>query len=64
MDGVLNRVPSEEWLKAFITNQDSLIEVKDEYTLEIMTWSPVNWNHNFADLEENDLDTLMAYITQ
>ena len=64
LKGVLSRVPSEDWLKAFITNQDSLIQIEDEYTLGIMTWSPVKWNHNFSDLEKNDLDTLMSYITQ
>lgn len=51
MSGVLDRVPSEEWLKQFITNQDSLIKVRDEYTVEIMKESKVEWSHNFKELE-------------
>lgn len=64
MSGILDRVPSKEWLRKFITNQDSLIEVEDKYTLEIMEWSAVEWNHNFDDLEKADLDTLLNYILQ
>lgn len=63
MSGVLDRVPSEEWLKQFITNQDSLIKVRDEYTLEIIKESKVEWSHNFKELEENELEELLEYIS-
>ncbi|MFT6503206.1 MAG: hypothetical protein ACJASQ_003339 [Crocinitomicaceae bacterium] len=63
MSGILERAPSEEWLRHFITNQDSLIEIEDLYTLEIMQWSAVKWNHNSSDLKKHELDTLIGYIT-
>ncbi|MDG1330819.1 MAG: cytochrome c [Crocinitomicaceae bacterium] len=64
MNGVLERSPSEEWLITFITNQDSLIEIEDKYTLEVMERKPTKWAHDYNDLEKKDLDTLMSYITQ
>lgn len=64
MNGILDRVPSKKWLIEFITNQDSLIEIEDEYTLEIMKWSAVRWNHNFNELRKQGLDDLINYIEQ
>lgn len=63
MHGVLDKV-SEVWLIQFITNQDSLIAAGDEYTLEIMKWSAVEWNHNFTELRDRDKKVLLDYIRQ
>ena len=64
LTGILDRVPSEEWLRSFISNQDSLIAIGDEYTLEIMEFSPVKWSHHLSNAEQRDFDTLISYITQ
>jgi len=64
MKGILDRVPSEDWLRSFITNQDSLVAIGDSATLKIMDWSPVKWNHHLSDADKRDLDTLMSFITQ
>jgi hypothetical protein len=64
MSGILERVPSEEWLRNFITHQDSLVAARDSVALKIMDQSPVKLSHNFSNLESRDLDTLMKYITQ
>ena len=64
MEDILDRIPSEEWLRNYITNEDSLIEAKDEYALKAAQWSPVRGVHNHADLSKQDLDTLIKFITQ
>jgi mono/diheme cytochrome c family protein len=64
LEGILDRVPSEEWLRNYIMNEDSLIEAKDEYALKIARWSHVRGIHNHSDLSKQDLDTLIRYITQ
>lgn len=50
MKGLIQKEPSKEWFIAFITNQDSLIKIKDTYTLKCMQFSPVDFRHNFNEL--------------
>ncbi|GAB5417991.1 MAG: hypothetical protein Crog4KO_14440 [Crocinitomicaceae bacterium] len=60
--GILDRVPSEDWLRNFITNEDSLTRIKDSATLAIQKMKPTSGNHNFQSLSENQLNTLIDYI--
>ena len=63
MTGVLDRVPSEKWLREFLTNQDSLVSIDDEYTMEIMNWSSSGWSHGSSNLNSEQLDEMIEYIT-
>ena len=64
MDGISERIPHENWLEAFITNQDSLIKIRDPYTLEVMLSKPVEFPHNYSDLSDEELTKLLDYIKQ
>lgn len=59
---VLERVPSEQWFTDFVRNEDSLKKIKDPYTLEIEEWSPVDFRHNFKELDEKQLEEIKYYI--
>ncbi|NRA11749.1 MAG: hypothetical protein HRT57_07330 [Crocinitomicaceae bacterium] len=62
--GILDRAPSRTWLEQFITNEDSLLRVEDKYTMEIQNWSPWKGYHQNPNMEKDDLDKLIDYITQ
>ena len=64
MSGLIQRVPNENWIVEFITNQDSLINIRDKYTLDIMLWSPVEFSHNYSDISNDDLSKLLEYVKQ
>lgn len=63
LEGILSRVPSKEWLQTFIRNQDSLIQISDSTTLQRMTWSPVEHKHAYSNLDENQWNELIDFIT-
>jgi hypothetical protein len=59
MKGLIQKVPSKEWFIAFITNQDSLIKIKDPYTLKCMQFSPVDFHHNFKELNSYNIAKIL-----
>lgn len=61
---ILDRVPSEKWFDDFVRNQDSLHSNKDPHTLEIEKWSPVDFVHNFTELNEQQLSEIKDYLDQ
>ncbi len=61
---ILSRVPSEKWFDEFVKNEDSLKEIKDEYTIKIEKYSPVDFIHNFKDLNEIQLQEIKRYLNQ
>jgi hypothetical protein len=63
MQGILDRVPSDAWLRMYITNEDSQIAIGDTVALRIARWSPMKGNHQHT-MSKANLDTLMHYITQ
>lgn len=63
LEGILSRVPSKEWLQTFIRNQDSLIQISDSTTLQKMSWSSVEFNHRYSNLDENQWNELIDFIT-
>lgn len=61
---ILNRVPSEKWFDEFVRNQDSLKRYNDQYTIEIEKWSPVDYVHNFKELNKKQLKEIKDYLNQ
>lgn len=59
ISGAIERGPYEGWFRDFITNQDSLLQAGDEYTLRLKEhWGNMGWNHQYDDLPETDLEAL------
>jgi hypothetical protein len=59
MKGLIQKEPSKEWFIAFITNQDSLVKIKDAYTLKCMQFSPVDFRHNFKELNSYNIAKIL-----
>ena len=64
MLNILDKVPSELWFDQFVRSEDSLEQVQDPYTLEIQKWSPVDGNHNFKEITEEQLQQLKEFFSQ
>tara|TARA_R110002051_G_scaffold322862_1_gene414713 strand:- start:792 stop:1229 length:438 start_codon:yes stop_codon:yes gene_type:complete len=61
LDGIVDK-RGKEFLKLYLTKQDSLIENEDELALAIKKeWGNQANNHNFK-YSEKDLDFLMEYL--
>tara|TARA_B100000508_G_C11465616_1_gene282017 strand:+ start:1281 stop:1694 length:414 start_codon:yes stop_codon:yes gene_type:complete len=58
------RQPYEGWFQDFITNQDSLVTAKDPYTLAMMEYSPVEFRHNFQELDTTQVKELYEYYVE
>lgn len=61
---ILDRVPSENWFDEFVRNEDSLKKIKDKYTIEIERWSPIDFIHDFKELNEDQLMEIKDYLNQ
>ena len=59
--GIDERQPYLQWFAEFVTNQDSLIRIKESYTDTIMNWSEEDYRHNFKELDKDELDALLRY---
>jgi nitrous oxide reductase accessory protein NosL len=64
LNKVLEHLPSEKWFDEFVRNQDSLKRNNNQYTIEIEKWSPVDFVHNFKDLNEKQLKEIKEYLDQ
>jgi hypothetical protein len=59
----MEKVPNEQWLYRFVTNEDSLIERKDPYTLEANKWSStVHFNHRFTTISRLQMDSIVNFL--
>jgi hypothetical protein len=59
----MEKVPNEEWLYRFVTNEDSLIERKDPYTLEVNKWSNnVHFTHRFTTISRLQMDSIVDFL--
>jgi hypothetical protein len=61
LEGVVQRV-GDDYLKLYLTKQDSLIESKDKYALRLKeTWGNMGNSHNF-DYTEIQLKEVIEYL--
>ena len=63
--GILNtrEHPYENYVYDVITNEDSLVKIKDKCTLAINEEYNMNFSHNF-ELNRTDLENLMEYLKE
>ena len=64
LQGIMKRVPSKEWLMAYLQNEDSLLRSGDVIALRTSKQSPVGYVHHFSDLSESLLDELIRFTEQ
>ncbi len=65
LGGILERVPepATEWLLSFLTNEASLVQAQEPYTLALReTWGMNPWMHRAPDLTEQDVFDLVAWM--
>lgn len=62
--GIEGRQPYKTWFGEFVTNQDSLIHIREPFTDSIMDWSMVEFIHDFKELNRQDLDELLQYFNK
>jgi mono/diheme cytochrome c family protein len=61
LQGVVQRV-GENYLKLYLTRQDSLIKAKDKYALEVKkAFGNLGNSHNF-DFSDEELNAIIAYL--
>ncbi len=63
--GVLYRAPYQEWFFDYLTNQDSLLNAKEPYTLLLQKkWNNEGYTrtHNYDNLSQEQFNDLLIYI--
>jgi cytochrome c551/c552 len=56
------RVPSKEWMYAWVKNPQALIDAKDAYALKIYeAWKPAVMTA-FPNMTNEQIDAIMAYV--
>ena len=59
----MEKVPNEQWFFNFVANEDSLIEKKDPYTIEVNKWSDkVHYTHRFTSISKLQMDSIVAFL--
>ena len=59
----MEKVPSKQWFFSFVAHEDSLIERKDPYTLEVNKWSEkVHYTHRFTTLSTLQMDSIVEFL--
>lgn len=61
---VFDRLPNEKWFEEFVKNEDSLLNIGDQYAQNIQNWSPARGNHNFKNLTELQIAEIRKYLDQ
>ena len=52
----------EEYIKLFLTSQDSLVEAKDDYVIKLkQVWGNLDFNHQF-NYSDDQLDAIIEYL--
>lgn len=61
LDRVTTRM-EEDYIKLFLTRQDSLIEAKDDYVIKLKkVWGNLDFNHQF-NYSDDQLDAIIEYL--
>ena len=61
LEGVMKRVPSEEWLLKWIKNNDALIKSGDAYAVKINAFAESQMTP-FTNLSDDEIKSVIAYI--
>ena len=61
LEGVMKRVPSEEWLLKWIKNNDALIKSGDAYAVKINAFAESQMT-TFTNLSDDEIKSVIAYI--
>ncbi len=60
LNGILSKSKNIEWIKGFITNEDSLVKAKDSLILNRKGIKRLdNFSHSFSHLTEEELNLLL-----
>lgn len=62
MRGVCDRIPKGAWFKRFVLNSDSLKKSDDPYSLKIDHDTQSDYEHNFKNLSDKDIDDIYNYL--
>lgn len=61
LEGVMKRVPSEEWMLKWIKNNDALIKSGDAYAVKINAFAESQMT-TFTNLSDDEIKAVIAYI--
>jgi cytochrome c2 len=62
LEGVMERVPSENWVFNYLSNSDSLFKINDPYTLKLRNEYPEERMPTFGKLTRKDIEDVVAFI--
>lgn len=63
--GVLERVPSEQWLETYITNEEKLRKANGDYIKQLNNeMDAAEMSHQFDHLSREEIEELMNYFKQ
>lgn len=62
LKGVLQRVPNKDWLYKWVKNSSSVIASGDQYANQIFNKFNKLQMQSFPDLQNGDIDNILAYI--
>lgn len=63
LKNVMQKVPNEQWFYNFVSNEDSLIEMEDPYTLEVNKWSSkMHFTHRFTTISKVQMDSIIDFL--
>ena len=63
LQGVISRVPSEEWMFKWIQNNEALIKSGDAYAVKVSTFSPAAMP-SFTTLADADIKAVIKYVKE
>lgn len=61
LEGVMKRVPSEDWLFKWIKNNEALTKTGDAYAVKISAFAPTQMT-SFASMPDADIKAVIEYI--
>lgn len=65
LNGIMNRVPNEDWLKNYILNNEKMVNMKDAYALKLRREFPDTRMTVFeGTLDEKELSDLIWYLQE
>jgi mono/diheme cytochrome c family protein len=62
LEGIMERVPNENWLKKFIKNSNELMKNKDPYAVELTKSVSEIGMPAYTDLKEEELTAIIDYL--
>ena len=61
MQGIMTRVPSEEWFINYVKNNDALVKSGDAYAVKIAAFNPSQMT-TFTNLSDNEIKSIISFI--